>query len=423
MKQGMTSGMTQASRPIRLTAVLTHPVQYYAPWFRHIAARCREIDLTVLYATQPTAEQQGVGFRQAFQWDVPLTDGYRCRVLRPARPEESVHSDRFWGLDVPEISSAIRDSRPDIALIPGWHSVTLARALWACRGQAVPALYRGDNNLGTAPTDWWRGPWALRTRLLLRLFDGYLSVGKHARAYLERFGARDSLIWDAPHCVDTEFFGRAAAAHQTPEARRAARAAFGLPREAFVVLFAGKLEPKKRPLDLVRAIAQMSAPVSLLVVGNGDREAECRAEARKLGVGLHWAGFLNQTELGRVYAAADCLALPSDWGETWGLVVNEALASGLPCVVSDRVGCAPDLITPGETGEVFEAGDVPALAGSLERVRARARAGHDAAPACRARAEMYSFSAATAGLAAACVTLARPPAAVGATADEKGILT
>src|SRR5438309_1583592 len=368
-------GAVLAMRPIRLTAILTHPVQYYAPWFRHIAARCRDIDLTVLYATQPTAEQQGAGFGQPFQWDVPLTDGYRCRVLRPSRPGESVQSDRFWGLDVPEIGSAIRESRPHVALIPGWHSVTLARALWACRRQGIPTLYRGDTNLGTAPTDWRRWPWRLRTRLLLGRFDGYLCVGHHARAYLRRFGARDSLIWDAPHCIDTEFFGRAAATHQTPEARQAARAAFGLPRSAFVVLCAGKLEPKKRPLDLVRAIARMDPPVSLLMVGAGELEAECRAEARKLGVELHWAGFLNQTQLGRVYAAADCLALPSDWGETWGLVVNEALASGLPCVVSDRVGCAPDLITPGETGEAFAAGDVAALARSLERVRARLRAG------------------------------------------------
>ena len=158
------------SRPIRLTVALTHPVQYYAPWFRHIAARCRDIDLTVLYAAQPTAEQQGAGFGQPFQWDVPLTDGYRCRVLRPSRPGESVHSDRFWGLDVPEIASAIRESRPHIALIPGWHSVTLARALWACRGQGIPTLYRGDTNLGTAPTDWRRWPWMLRTRLLLGRF-------------------------------------------------------------------------------------------------------------------------------------------------------------------------------------------------------------------------------------------------------------
>lgn len=394
--------------PIRLTAVLTHPVQYYAPWFRHIAARCSDIDLTVLYAAQPTAEQQGAGFGRAFDWDVPLTEGYRCLVLRPSRPGESVHSDRFWGLDVPEIGSAIMESRPDVALIPGWHSVTLIRALWACRRQGIAALYRGDTNLGAAPTGWRRGPWKLRTRALLRLFDGYLSVGQRAREYLRRFGVSDSRIWHAPHCVDTEFFARATARHRTPEARAAARAAWGLAPEAFVILFVGKLEPKKRPVDLIRAAARSTPGVRLLIVGAGELERGCRAEADSLGIEVVFAGFLNQAALGRAYAAADCLALPSDGTETWGLVVNEALSSGLPCVVSDRVGCVPDLITPGETGEVFPAGDVPALMAAFERVRARTRAGHDWAPACRARASAYSFAAATAGLAAACLALARP---------------
>ena len=399
--------------PIRLTVVLTHPVQYYAPWFRYITVGCPDLELTVLYATQPTAEQQGIGFGAAFDWDVPLSEGYRSLVLRPSRTGESVHSDRFWGLDVPEIGSAIWESRPNVALIPGWHSITLVRALWACRRQGIAALYRGDTNLGTAPTGWRRGPWKLRTWALLRLFDGHLSVGERASEYLRRFGVSDSRIWRAPHCVDNEFFARAAARHRTLEARAAARTAWGLEPEAFVVLFVGKLEPKKRPVDLIRAVARGTPGVRLLIVGAGELERGCRAEADRLGIKVAFAGFLNQSELGRAYAVADCLALPSDRGETWGLVVNEALSSGVPCAVSDRVGCVPDLITPGETGEVFPAGDVPALTAAFERVRARTCAGHDWAPACRARTSAHSFAVATAGLVAACTAVARPGAIAG----------
>ena len=139
------------SDPLRLTVVMTHPVQYYAPWFRHIDARCRELDLTVIYATQPTPAQQGEGFGVGFEWDVPVLDGYRCRVLRPARPSDSVRSDRFRGVDVPEIGEAIRESAPDVVLIPGWHSITLVRALGACRRARLPVLYRGDTHLGNAP--------------------------------------------------------------------------------------------------------------------------------------------------------------------------------------------------------------------------------------------------------------------------------
>src|SRR6266699_2169103 len=114
--------------PIRLVAVLTHPIQYYGPWFRHIAARCPEIDLNVIYAVAPNAEQQGAGFERAFSWDTPLTEGYQHHIIRPARSGEDVLSSSFRGVDVPEIADAIRDAKPDVVLIPGWYSITLVRA-------------------------------------------------------------------------------------------------------------------------------------------------------------------------------------------------------------------------------------------------------------------------------------------------------
>lgn len=422
---------------IKLTIVMTHPAQYFAPWFRFVAANCPELELTVLYATAPTPEQQGVGFGKAFAWDVPLTDGYRCRVVRPPHETVNVHSDQFWGVNVPEIADAIRQTQPDVVLIGGWHSVTQLRALWACRQMGIPVLYRGDTNLNSAPAGWRKPVWEAKTGFLLRRFDGFLAVGTRATEYLRHFGVAADRIFASPHCVDNQFFARSAAEFQTPAGRTAARAAFGLGAEDFVVLFAGKLEGKKRPLDLIRALAcaewqryrtgSGSAPVfpnrqtgknqvatapcsvpraapssHLLVAGAGPLEADCRAEAERLGVrAAVWAGFLNQSEIVRAFAVADCLVLPSE-SETWGLAVNEALAVGLPCIVSDRVGCAPDLIVPGETGEVFPMGDVNALRAAIDRVRDRIRSGHRYDAACRAKAEAHSFAAATNGLLAAC---------------------
>jgi glycosyltransferase involved in cell wall biosynthesis len=405
------------NRPVRLTAVLTHPVQYFAPWFRDVAAHCPEIDLTVIYATRPTPSQQGVGFGEAIDWDVPLTEGYHCRIVRPPRPGDSVHSGHFWGLNVREIGAAILESRPDVALIPGWHSITLLRGLWACRCARIPVLYRGDTHLGGAPSGWRRPLWAVRTRLLLRMFDGYLSPGTRVAEYLRRLGVDASRVFSAPHCVDNERFARQAARHQGPSARAAARARLGLGAEDFVVLFVGKLGSDKRPLDLVRAMARLGPEASLLVVGKGALESACREEAERLGVRAVWAGFLNQSQLGRAYAVADCLALPSAL-ETWGLVVNEALATGLPCVVSDGVGSAPDLVTPGDTGEVFRAGSPEELAAALRRLRTRVQEGHDHGPACRARAAAYSFARATAGLLAACRAVTRARGEPEATRGE-----
>ena len=381
---------------------MTHPVQYYSPWFRHITTQCPDVDLTVLYAIQPSPEQQAIGFGGAFQWDVPLLEGHRHQVIRLSRPGDELHSGNYRGVDVPEMVSAMWKTRPDVVLVPGWQSITLVRALRACRERGVPALYRGDTHWLSGPGGWRRLPWIVKTRWRLGHYSAWLAVGQRSRDYLLRMGCPSQRIFSSPHCVDNDFFAGSAAAHQTPDGREVARTAFKLEKDGLVVLFVGKLEAQKRPLQVIQAMARLRPGAALLLVGTGFLEEQCRSLARRLGVRVSWAGFLNQGEISRAYAAADCLALPSDAGETWGLVVNEAMATGLPCVVSDRVGCAPDLVTPSQTGEVVPLDDVAALAHGLETIRLRRAGGHDYSAACRDRVAHYSYATATCGLAAAC---------------------
>jgi glycosyltransferase involved in cell wall biosynthesis len=393
--------------PVRLTAVLTHPIQYYAPWFRHIHQHAPEIALTVVYATRPTPMQQGVGFDRPFEWDVPLTDGYRSVIVRDARPADRIDSGEFSGVDVSGIGAAIADTSPDVVMITGWYSKTLVRALFACRRLGVPVLFRGDSHLQSGPAGWRRPLWLAKTWLLLRLFEGYLSPGTRVDAYLRRCGAPAYRIFRVPHGVDNDLFARTAAAYQTAEVRAAARRNAGIDPSAFVVLFAGKLVDRKRPLDVIRAAARTSAPTTVVVAGAGALEQAVLDEAARLGVELRMLGFLNQTELGRAYAIADCLALPSDFSETWGLVVNEALAAGLPVVVSDAVGCAPDLVRDGETGARHPLGAVAQLATALDAVRRQMPPTDRVRARCRAAVAGSDFAAMTTGLVRACRSVIR----------------
>ena len=395
-------------KPVRLTIVATHPAQYAAPWFRHIAKTCPELDLRVLYASIPTADQQGVDFGQTFQWDVPLLDGYRWRAVRASRPEDRFDSSTFRGLDVPEIGDAIMATDPDVVLVPGWHSIALVRAIRRCRSRGVPLLYRGDTHLGMRPPG-VRGPlWNLKTRALLWQYAAYLSVGSLAREYLLAHGCAPTAIYASPHSVDNAFFANGAAPFLRPEARADVRRALGVEADDFAVLFAAKLTPHKRPLDVVRAMPALGPRAVLLVAGSGAELANVQSEAERLGVRARCLGFQNQADLPRLYAVADTFVLPSEQ-ESWGLTVNEALATGLPVVVSDRTGCAADLVTPGQTGEVFPTRDVAALARAL--IRVREMGGRTTADeACRARAERFSFAAATTGLVAACQSVVPRPA-------------
>ncbi len=399
-------------KPVRLTIVQTHPVQYLAPWFRYIAAHCPEIALTVVYASRPKREQQGTGFDRAFEWDTALLDGYDWTIVRESRDADDFSTGSYRGLDVAGIGAAIEQTVPDVLLVPGWYSITLTRAIGWARVRGIPVVYRGDTNNETAPRGWRAPLWHLKTRGLLALYSSYLAVGRRSREYLTSHGASPPRIYASRAAVDNEAFAASAAPHLQPTARLAARQRLGANPSDFVVLFTGKLEARKRPLDGVRAVAGLGPHAVLAIAGSGPLEQQVRAEAARLGVRITPLGFVNQSGLGEIYAAADCLVLPSDSNESWGLVVNEAMATGLPAVVSDHVGCGPDLVTAGETGEVHRRCDVADLVLALERVRARG--GRETmGDACRARIARYSFGAAATGLVAACQALA-PQAAQAA---------
>lgn len=388
--------------PIRLTVVMTHPVQYYSPWFRHIVGHCPSISLTVVYAILPTPTQQGTGFEATFQWDTSLTDGYRMRVVREPKERDRLESGRFFGLNAAEIGHAVLATDPDVVLVPGWNSATLVRAALACRRHGIPVVYRGDSQLGTTRNFAAAALRGKKTRAMLRLFSHYLAVGQRSFEYLKHFGAPEDLTFFSPHCVDNQFFALSAEPYHEPDTRRTARIQLGIPTDDFVVLYVGKLEEKKRPLDAIAASAALGNSVTLLIVGSGKAEVECREAARGYGVNCVFSGFMNQSALGLPYGIADCLALPSDHRETWGLVVNEAMATGLPCVVSSAAGCAPDLVLDGQTGYTYPLADVSSLSAALDSVRVTLTREGSFSVACRQHIARYSFQAATEGLLAAC---------------------
>src|SRR5581483_11977533 len=168
-------------------------------------------------------------------------------------------------------------------------------------------------------------------------------------AYWRHYHYPTDRLFFSPHCIDVEWF----ATRATPAAAAALRDKLGLGRDRKVVLFAGKLVPFKRPLDLVDAVAllrQNGSDISIMVAGAGELGDEMGARAEVLNVPLHPLGFCNQSEMPAAYAAADALVLPSDGRETWGLVANEALACGRPIILSDAVGSGPDLVDDDKIG-------------------------------------------------------------------------
>jgi glycosyltransferase involved in cell wall biosynthesis len=154
--------------------------------------------------------------------------------------------------------------------------------------------------------------------------------------------------------------------------RTSVRASWGATPETSVVLFCAKLQPWKRPLDLLRAFSKARISQSLLVyAGDGAERAEIDREAVALGVSqqVRFLGFVNQSQLPAVYTGADVMVLPSEY-EPFAVVANEASCCGTPVVASDRVGAGRDLIAPVNRDLIYPCGDVPALARLLTQLLA-----------------------------------------------------
>src|SRR5262249_32950000 len=309
-----------------------------------------------------STDQAKAGFGVPFDWDVDLLSGYAHTFLRNIAKRPGL--DRFGGCDTPEIGERFREGRFDCVLVQGWYLKSFLQAVLAAKFQRLPVLARGDSHLNTPRSVLKRTVKSAVYPPFLRLFDAALYVGKRSLAYWRHYRYPASRLFFSPHCVDGAWF----AAHATPEARAELRARLGIGSQTKLALFAGKLVPFKRPMDVIAASAHLRAAgrdLSLLVAGAGPLESDISAVARSAGVPIHMLGFCNPTLMPQAYAAADFLILPSDGRETWGLVANEALACGRPVVLSDAVGSAPDFATDGSAGRVFPVGNVRALANAI----------------------------------------------------------
>jgi glycosyltransferase involved in cell wall biosynthesis len=390
------------AQPLRLAVVLSHPTQYYSPWFRWVQAETK-LQLRVFYLWDfGIAAHRDPKFQTTFRWDVDLLSGYESEFIPNVARDRGTHHVR--GLNNPEITARLAAWGPSAVLMFGYKSVTHLRVLAWARRKSVPLLFRGDSHLlgrGVLPP-------ATRfvLRLLFRQFAAFLPVGAANRAYFIALGVPERKLFLAPHAVNAAHFDPT-----RPEDRAAAeqmRRDLGLAPKTRVVLFAGKLVPEKQPAELLTAFIAVAQPETALVfVGEGPEKERLIEIARAApGPGtIHFLPFANQSEMPSRYLLADLFVLPSRGHyETWGLAVNEAMHMGVPPLVSDRVGCQADLVEAGRTGWVFRATDARDL---QDQLRAAFDFLADPARAALLRGRVqerivgYTYAQATAGLVAA----------------------
>lgn len=331
----------------------------------------RDIELTVFFSSDLSVRgyaDAGFGGVQV-KWDVPLLDGYSYEFLPGFRDGQSLSfaSPLSYG-----IFSRLRRGKFDAVWIHGYHTLNALHAMAAAKVLGIPVLIRSDSTLSDRP----RGRAKLFVKrvffsFLRRMVRGVLTVGKANTEYWQAALGRTVPTFLMPYAVDNDYFR--ARAEQAGPHREDFRRALGLRPGVPVFLFASKLQTRKRCIDLVEAFQRVAPPHAtaqkayLVIAGDGEERTYIQNRIRDTEASnMRMLGFQNQSDLPRLFDLCDVFILPSIH-EPWGLIVNEVMNAARAVVVSDQVGCAPDMVSDGVNGFVFPALSVDGLADVLRR--------------------------------------------------------
>lgn len=348
----------------RIAIVASHVIQYQAPLFQRLAAS-GEVDLTVFYCDSAGSEvYEDRDMKTTLAWDIPLLTGYQYERLHNSSPLGSLNG---WGLVNFDLPGRLIKGHFDAVVFMGWGVVTYWLGFAVCYCRRIPFFLYGDSN-EVPPNHSIRQ--RLRDRVLRALFAraaGFLVSGRYNSDYYRHYGADETRFFFVPWAVDNDRFERES--RLTDVERNELRTAYGISPDALVIVFSGKLLPRKGPMDLLKAFADLPNRdgAAVLFLGEGVErqrlEEFCKDRSLK---NVRITGFLNQSILPKMYGISDVFVLPS-YFDPRATVVNEAMAAGLACVVSDCIGPSGDIVRDGENGFVVPAGDVGALGSRLNR--------------------------------------------------------
>lgn len=341
----------------RVALVASHVIQYQAPFFR-LLARERDLDLTVLYCSRAGAETyHDTEMGTTLRWDLDLLSGYHHSFLRNFGKGEG-----YARLINPGIVPALLHGHYDaVIFFLGWGTITSLLGIAACRIKGTPFFLFGDSSFPPPPR-FLRDAF-LRT--LFRMTEGFLVSGVVNGEYYEHYGADRARFFLVPWAIDNQRFIEGSR-FETGE-RAAMRERFGFRDDQLVAVFSAKLIARKDPMTLLRAVDRMQHRdrAAVLFLGHGELRDELERFVREHRLSAHFAGFVNQTDLPKHYAAGDVFVLPT-LDDPRGTVTNEAMACGLPVIVTDKLGAVGDIVLDGDNGFVFPAGDDAKLARQLD---------------------------------------------------------
>ena len=334
----------------RLAIVTTHPIQYNAPLFELLTQRgVIEVKVFYTWGKSVLSNKFDPGFGKVINWDIDLLKGYKYNFVQNV--SNNPGSNHYNGIDNPTIIKEIELWKADAILVYGWNFKSHLKCIRYFKGK-IPVYFRGDSTM----LDEKKSLKSILRRMFLkwlyRHIDQALYVGQSNFEYYKKLGLKNNQLIFAPHAIDnSRFISNEKTKNQASEIRHSLQ----IHESDFVFLFAGKFEPKKNPELLLESFisASFENNIHLVFVGNGPLEEKLKSKSNSTNI--HFLNFQNQSSMPSVYEMSNTFILPSAGpGESWGLAVNEAMANGKSIIVSDKCGCAKNLVFQNINGFVFQ---------------------------------------------------------------------
>lgn len=330
----------------KIGVIVTHPIQYFNEIFIELSKRYK---LVVFYAHQQIPEDEiDTPLGIPFKWSDNLLVGYNFLFLKNKAKNKNVNN--FFGCNNPQIFKEISQGEFDFFIVSGWHSFAYIQTIIACKLNSVPVYIRTDSTLNQ--------PRSLIKKIfkiifypaLMKIPTGFLYVGERSKLFLLKYKVKTEKLFFFPHSANSNNFYLEKKIKKNNQK---------LNDITLKVLSVSALIKLKKVDDVIKAckkLSELGYKVELNIVGSGDMQKELMELSESLNLKVKFNSFVNQNKLRDYYVSSDVLVLASS-SESWGMVVNEAMQCGLPAVVSDSVGCGPDLIKE-NTGRIFRTGDV-----------------------------------------------------------------
>ncbi|MFN3405696.1 MAG: glycosyltransferase family 4 protein [Cytophagaceae bacterium] len=348
--------------------LISHPIQYFSPLFKKLAED-ESLDFMVLYCSDENVKGHfDKQFGVTFAWDIPVLNGYNYNFLKNHSWKPSIYNG-FFGLINFSLIKILKGNKDTILIIHGWNRFTMILGLIIAKLRGIKVYLRAENpfkqeikkkKINILIKKIFLG------QLIFPLFDKILYIGHQNKEFYRFYGVPEKKLIFTPYCIDNDrFLSYYKLNFQNKENLKVK---LGLPLDHIIILFAGKFISKKNPFDLLKAFEELNlGNVTLVMVGDGElrKELESYVNTKEIR-NIVFTGFKNQTEIPEYYLISDIFVLPSGIGETWGLVINEAMNFGLPIISSDLVGCSNDLVLHGKNGFIFQEGNINQLSRYLK---------------------------------------------------------